>query len=242
MPADRTRQRYQPQQKEDIPKSQISNKKYQDDSSSKDVDNRNVSAALLQVESGRKMKEIINLVKDEGDPEASNSDGAWQKFFEKALKEGRLRQFGILGSETDDMEIIRFDHYGVAEIETSEGTSIIESQSLDMDSQSLDESRDTLLGPELTNKKTNTWSTISTKLLLGLYVENLKKVGKSANLKNKKSLWKFIREEMAEQGYLFSPKQVENRYKTLDRGYKENTLNNKKQEEIEVAVNSRSEH
>lgn len=58
------------------------------------------------------------------------------------------------------------------------------------------------------------------------YIKN--KIGKAAVIKKKKSIWRVIIIKLNRKGFNFPKKQVENRYKTLDRGYKKKTINNKK--------------
>lgn len=72
------------------------------------------------------------------------------------------------------------------------------------------------------------WTNEQTKLLLSLYAELSTKVGKTYNLKSKKHMWEEIVKKMAEKGHIFTCLQIQNRYKTLDRGYKDKIANNKK--------------
>ncbi|KAI8125900.1 hypothetical protein CVS40_3905 [Lucilia cuprina] len=72
------------------------------------------------------------------------------------------------------------------------------------------------------------WLDAPIKLLISnLLVELQPKVGKSAALKNKKKLWDLISEELKSNGYMFTPIQVETKFRSLERQYKKTKLNNK---------------
>ncbi|XP_037825591.1 zinc finger protein with KRAB and SCAN domains 2-like [Lucilia sericata] len=71
------------------------------------------------------------------------------------------------------------------------------------------------------------WLDAPTKLLISNLVELQPKVGKSAALKNKKKLWDLISEELKSNGYMFTPIQVETKFRSLERQYKKTKLNNK---------------
>ncbi|XP_032682470.1 uncharacterized protein LOC116849438 [Odontomachus brunneus] len=71
------------------------------------------------------------------------------------------------------------------------------------------------------------WDDASTKLFLHLYKETQESLLKR-NVRKKKILWKNISDSMKKQGYSVTVTQVENKYKTLERAYKNMITNNKK--------------
>lgn len=71
------------------------------------------------------------------------------------------------------------------------------------------------------------WSDSSTKLFLNLY-KDLNELLKNRKIKTKKILWTRIASEMQKNGYNTTILQVENKYKSLERSYKNMVLNNKK--------------
>lgn len=71
------------------------------------------------------------------------------------------------------------------------------------------------------------WSDESTKYFLSLYRENRKLVP-SRKLKTLKAMWVHIANTMTKSGYNVSPLQVENKFKTMERAYKNMVSNNKK--------------
>lgn len=71
------------------------------------------------------------------------------------------------------------------------------------------------------------WSDASTKLFLCLYKENRDLLTKR-KLKTKKMLWQKISNIMKEKGYNVSIAQVENKYKSLEKSYKNALTHNKK--------------
>ncbi|XP_011883732.1 PREDICTED: uncharacterized protein LOC105570890 [Vollenhovia emeryi] len=76
-------------------------------------------------------------------------------------------------------------------------------------------------------EETFSWSDASTKLFLHLYKEKINLVS-TRKIKNKKILWQKIAEEMSTQGYNVSNIQAENKFKSLERSYKNMITNNKK--------------
>lgn len=72
------------------------------------------------------------------------------------------------------------------------------------------------------------WTEAPTKLLLSLYEDNKKKVGKCLKFKSKKKLWEYISQELKEKGFVYDPYCVENKWKSLERQYKKTISNNKK--------------
>ncbi|XP_017481258.1 PREDICTED: uncharacterized protein LOC108370437 [Rhagoletis zephyria] len=71
------------------------------------------------------------------------------------------------------------------------------------------------------------WVEAPVKLMLTLIEELRHKVGKSASVKNKTKMWKVITERMAEQGYIFTTAQIENKFRTMERNFKKTNLHNK---------------
>lgn len=71
------------------------------------------------------------------------------------------------------------------------------------------------------------WDDAKTKLFLQLYKEK-QDLLRNRKIKNKKMLWEKIRENMQKHGYNITLVQVENKFKSLERSYKNMILNNKK--------------
>ncbi|KAL6430575.1 hypothetical protein ACFW04_006876 [Cataglyphis niger] len=71
------------------------------------------------------------------------------------------------------------------------------------------------------------WSETSTKLFLYLYKEK-EHLLTTRKIRNKKTLWQKIAEEMNMQEYNVSNIQVKNKFKLLERSYKNMITNNKK--------------
>lgn len=71
------------------------------------------------------------------------------------------------------------------------------------------------------------WNDESTRFFLSLYQENRKLVS-SRKLKTFKAMWNHIANKMRDSGYNVSPLQVENKFKTMERAYKNMLSNNKK--------------
>ncbi|XP_011640638.1 trihelix transcription factor GT-2-like [Pogonomyrmex barbatus] len=71
------------------------------------------------------------------------------------------------------------------------------------------------------------WTDTNTKLFLSLYKENID-LFVQRKIKTKKILWQKISEKMKIQGYNVSAIQVENKYKSLERSYKNVITHNKK--------------
>ncbi|XP_029170158.1 uncharacterized protein LOC114943505 [Nylanderia fulva] len=71
------------------------------------------------------------------------------------------------------------------------------------------------------------WNDESTRYFLSLYQENRKLVS-SRKLKTLKAMWIHIANTMTKSGYNVSPLQVENKFKTMERAYKNMVSNNKK--------------
>lgn len=76
-------------------------------------------------------------------------------------------------------------------------------------------------------EETFSWSDASTKLFLCLYKEKIHLV-MTRKIRNKKVLWQKIAEEMNIQDYNVSNIQTENKFKSLERAYKNMITNNKK--------------
>ncbi|XP_017468743.1 PREDICTED: uncharacterized protein LOC108360812 [Rhagoletis zephyria] len=75
-------------------------------------------------------------------------------------------------------------------------------------------------------EKKFSWLDAPTKLLLALVKELRPKVGKSANLRNKKQMWNTISNELCAKGHFYNAAQVEGKFFTLERRYKNVQLNN----------------
>ncbi|XP_029172843.1 uncharacterized protein LOC114941852 [Nylanderia fulva] len=71
------------------------------------------------------------------------------------------------------------------------------------------------------------WNDEPTRYFLSLYQENRKLV-LSRKLKTLKAMWIHIANTMTKSGYNVSPLQVENKFKTMERAYKNMVSNNKK--------------
>ncbi|XP_037942662.1 dnaJ homolog subfamily C member 9-like [Teleopsis dalmanni] len=71
-----------------------------------------------------------------------------------------------------------------------------------------------------------TWTHNSTKELLSLVSTNIKMVGKCRQLRSKAMMWKFISTSMSAVGYLFTPNQVQSKFRAMERQYKRVKLNN----------------
>ncbi|XP_067216807.1 uncharacterized protein [Linepithema humile] len=71
------------------------------------------------------------------------------------------------------------------------------------------------------------WTDANTKFFLSLYKENIDLLAER-KIKTKKILWKKISEKMQLQGYNVSALQVENKYKSLERSFKNIKTHNKK--------------
>lgn len=78
-----------------------------------------------------------------------------------------------------------------------------------------------------TIEETFSWSDASTKLFLCLFKEKIHLLT-TRKIRNKKALWQKIAEEMKIQGYNVSNIQTENKFKSLERAYKNMITNNKK--------------
>ncbi|XP_011292782.2 uncharacterized protein LOC105261849 [Musca domestica] len=81
--------------------------------------------------------------------------------------------------------------------------------------------------PEPDGKK-SIWLDSSTKLLINKYKDLRPLVGKVASLKNKKQMWTKISEELKANGHDFTIAQVENKFYSLERQYKNMQLHNSK--------------
>lgn len=84
------------------------------------------------------------------------------------------------------------------------------------------------IGAETSRNKKLTWLEAPTKLLLNRVKDLRAMVGKKASLESKKHMWVTISNELCEQGYMYTAQQVETRYYTLERQYKQTKLNNSK--------------
>ncbi|EFN89255.1 hypothetical protein EAI_09798, partial [Harpegnathos saltator] len=74
---------------------------------------------------------------------------------------------------------------------------------------------------------TFTWCDASTKLFLSIYKE-MNKLFKNRKIATKKILWNKITIQMNSKGYNVNVIQVEDKYKSLERSYKNMISNNKK--------------
>lgn len=71
------------------------------------------------------------------------------------------------------------------------------------------------------------WDNAKTKLFIQLYKEN-NDLLTNRKIKTKKLMWQKIKENMQKHGYNLTLLQVENKYKSLERSYKNMMSNNKK--------------
>ena len=71
------------------------------------------------------------------------------------------------------------------------------------------------------------WNDVKTKLFLQLYKEK-RNLLINRKIKTKKILWQKIKEDMQEFGYNLTLLQIENKYKSLERSYKNMVTNNNK--------------
>jgi len=74
--------------------------------------------------------------------------------------------------------------------------------------------------------KTFNWTDASTKLFLELYKEK-RELLINRKIKTRKMLWQTICENMKSHGFDLTIMQVENKWKSLERSYKNMILNNK---------------
>lgn len=70
------------------------------------------------------------------------------------------------------------------------------------------------------------WTDANTKLFLALYKEKVDLL-ECRKIKTKKLLWKKISEDMELKGYNINDVQVENKFKSLERQYKNMTFHNR---------------
>lgn len=83
----------------------------------------------------------------------------------------------------------------------------------------LEDETDDLFDTISDSEKKIDWDEKSSKLLLSLYKKKKPFIEKR-KFKNKKEMWENIATEINKRNYMFSGSQVENRFKTLLRGYK----------------------
>ncbi|XP_036346089.1 uncharacterized protein LOC118755352 [Rhagoletis pomonella] len=72
------------------------------------------------------------------------------------------------------------------------------------------------------------WLDAPTRFLIQKVRDLRPRVGKSASLKNKKQMWSTISKELCEMRYMFTAVQVETKFYTLERNYKQAASNNSK--------------
>lgn len=72
------------------------------------------------------------------------------------------------------------------------------------------------------------WTDDGTKLLISMVNEYRPLVGKSMLLKTKRKMWEKISKEFEQNGYGISSTQAENKFKSLERGYKKKICHNSK--------------
>ncbi|XP_024891333.1 uncharacterized protein DDB_G0286591-like [Temnothorax curvispinosus] len=82
------------------------------------------------------------------------------------------------------------------------------------------------IGREENRNQTHSWSDASIKLFLSLYKEKSVQLA-NRKLKTKKIMWQKISEIMNLKGYNVTPIQAENKYKSLERSYKNTVTHNK---------------
>lgn len=83
------------------------------------------------------------------------------------------------------------------------------------------------INESLIKEKAFNWNDAATKLFLDLYKQKKDDVN-TRKIKTYKLMWKYIAQEMGKEGYSVSPLQVENKFKTMERAYKNMISNNKK--------------
>jgi len=71
------------------------------------------------------------------------------------------------------------------------------------------------------------WTDASTRLFLHLY-RTKREMVYDRKIKNLRIMWQLISQELKEVGYIVTPLQVENKFKTLERAYKNMMSNNKR--------------
>lgn len=72
------------------------------------------------------------------------------------------------------------------------------------------------------------WLENTTKLLLALIAEIKPKVGKCTKYRTKKKMYDEIRRRLEDAGHSYSVVQIENKYRSLERRFKDAKLNNNK--------------
>jgi hypothetical protein len=88
-----------------------------------------------------------------------------------------------------------------------------------------EEEEDRVLNETINN---SSWLEAPTKLLLHSYNDMHKKVGKSIKLKTKSKMCTEITKKLTDRGYNFTEQQVQNKFRALERTFKQKTANNKK--------------
>ncbi|KAF5272268.1 hypothetical protein FQR65_LT17470 [Abscondita terminalis] len=78
----------------------------------------------------------------------------------------------------------------------------------------------------ISNYEIAEWSDNPIKLLIGLY-KNKKRLVENRKIKTLKQMWNIIGAEISSRGYLYTPQQCENKWKSLERCFKK-TIENKK--------------
>lgn len=72
---------------------------------------------------------------------------------------------------------------------------------------------------EIDDQKTSRWDTNNTKFLLDRYKKYIELV-RNRKIKSKNKMWDKIRQEFEDKNIIFTATQIENRFKTLERRYK----------------------
>lgn len=88
-------------------------------------------------------------------------------------------------------------------------------------------SQQTISGKENDDLSTSTWTDEATKLLIDIYSKN-KILVESGKIKTLKRMWEIIKDVMVSHKYNFTAIQIENRWKTLERSFKNHMENKKK--------------
>lgn len=135
------------------------------------------------------------------------------------LTQSILNNTGFISNPTTSDAVDAVDGTGVDAVDAEVGFDAVGAAAIDIDD-------DEAIAEADPGK--SMWVESATKMLLALLDDMGPRVGKSLALKNKKKMWSVISDKLKAAGYLFSPSQVQSRFRTLERQYKKVKLNNSK--------------
>ncbi|XP_025152482.1 uncharacterized protein LOC105184610 isoform X2 [Harpegnathos saltator] len=90
-----------------------------------------------------------------------------------------------------------------------------------------EEEKENNINESVIKEKAFNWNDAATKFFLDLYKQKKDDVN-TRKIKTYKLMWKYIAQEMRQEGYSVSALQVENKFKIMERAYKNVISNNKK--------------